>query len=60
MSIMFAEDNTYKTKRLVITISEEDHKEIKAQAARRGITMRVLILRALAAQIRKQQYEMNG
>lgn len=54
---MFAEDNTYKTKRLVITISEEDHKEIKAQAARRGITMRVLILRALAAQIRKQQYE---
>lgn len=56
MSAMFSSDEVpYNLKRMIISMSEEDHREIKARAAKKGVSMRIWIIRALAAQIKREQ-----
>jgi len=42
-------------KRLLVDLSEQDHRKIKGMAAARGITMRLWVMRALAEQIKREK-----
>jgi len=47
-----------KMKRLVVTLTEDDHKEIKMRAAQRKVSIKVWVLRAIAQMIiQEKKYE---